>query len=979
MKKTNTLLFLIAFLAVSGISLLNAQVPEGYYKKYHIDQNFTGLEAIPVGWEVRTGSTTAAAPVTIFRSGGATVADGVVKASGSGGGTRGVDVLFPTPQSNAIIGQPADSVWYFEMDWTINGATLGPKNALGLLISGSKSQSLNTANFYVDGIFGLYVFGDGFLHYNNLDQQGPLKLEIDPAFTGDPNERYGPAINSGQYPGFGRAASDAATTALINTSTKTNVAYAAGKTYHITAILNFSTQKVVKLIITDNADPLNADTIENQAFLAPSFAGATSVVPLEQRFVGDIAIISSCNTRSSNAGNGSNAALNVYYDNIQIYRPEKSLGVTNVTINYKDRQGGAAKAARTIESLEISTIFNLLVSDKAGFIEGNNYFAYDAEATHAANAGKGNNDGESVVVASGASLDVVFKKSTLTSGSYVWTGANGFNWSELEDNFSVSGSAAMSFQNGNGAAFSNPDATNKEIQIPANLTLGEGNLIVSAAGYSFSGTGRVEGTGSLMIDAPTTIGIDNRLTGGAVINTSEPIIINHSGAAAKYETTLNNILLVLNPKAAFSAPITGNGGILNIEAVSDNTYSPAIKGFKTVNLNLANVGKGTNNNWSDPFTSVFSDTSVVVNVINISNQDTLPITYAVGNTSLAIAKVNLGDGTRLIHNGTPGTGSTISVRIGELSGSAYSSLEGNSVAADNRTIEFVVGELNTDAVFNGRILPQRTKFPSRHAGTELVFEKETITGDTTWYIPAPLKIKKVGKGSWTVNGEMWFGGDITVDEGTFVAGNKISSNVTQIKVDTAATFMAKNIVAETGIAVNIGTLSGSVTANSISLTGSTLKMNANSFAEGQFDKITTIGDFTTIAAVNPEDLNILDVTVKTANKDERIKIIEVLGNADVSFNKILVNGEDITINTPETSGAKFAFVWNETTNSGELLSLTNFTTALDQVSTEKTIRSELFYNATGQVVSKSDKGFLIKITTYTDGTKKIEKTIEFNR
>jgi hypothetical protein len=190
MKKKFTQLVLLSFLAIAGINLLNAQVPEGYYKKFHINADFTGVEAAPTGWEVRTGNT------AIFRSGGITFADGVVKASGSGSGTRGADLVFPSPQSKTVIGQPADSIWYLEMDWIINGATLGPKNALGLLFSGTKSNSVSTANYYVDGIFGLYVFGDGYLHYMNMDLYGPLKVQIDPTFSGDPNERYGPAITS---------------------------------------------------------------------------------------------------------------------------------------------------------------------------------------------------------------------------------------------------------------------------------------------------------------------------------------------------------------------------------------------------------------------------------------------------------------------------------------------------------------------------------------------------------------------------------------------------------------------------------------------------------------------------------------------------------------------------------------------------------------------------------------------------------------
>jgi len=356
------------------------------------------------------------------------------------------------------------------------------------------------------------------------------------------------------------------------------------------------------------------------------------------------------------------------------------------------------------------------------------------------------------------------------------------------------------------------------------------------------------------------------------------------------------------------------------------------------------------------------------------------LTYAVAATSLAKVKVNLGNNTRLILNGTPGANATTSVKIGELSGTAASSLEGNSVSGDlTRILEYEVGGLNTNAVFNGPIRPQLTKYPSRHSGTELAFEPLTTPGDTTWYIPSTLKLKKVGKGSWTVNGAMLFGGDITVLKGTLVLGNKVAASVTQIKVDTAAMLVAKNIIAETGIAINIGTLSGSVTANSISLTGSTLKMNVNSFAEGDFDKIVTIGDMSTIAAVSLANQNILDITVKNAIKDEKIKIIEVQGNADVTFDKIFVNGEDIKLNTATTEGAKFVYSWDEATNSGELLCLISVVTGLDQISNTKTLKSVQYYNATGQVVGKDSQGFLIKKTTFIDGTQSIEKTIRFDR
>ena len=80
----------------------------------------------------------------------------------------------------------------------------------------------------------------------------------------------------------------------------------------------------------------------------------------------------------------------------------------------------------------------------------------------------------------------------------------------------------------------------------------------------------------------------------------------------------------------------------------------------------------------------------------------------------------------------------------------------------------------------------------------------------------------------------------------------------------------------------------------------------------------------------------------------------------------------------ETVGAKFVYTWDEVTNSGELLSLTTMT-GLKPVSTEKTIQSVKYYNATGQLVGKDAQGFIISKTTYIDGTQKIEKSIKFNR
>jgi autotransporter-associated beta strand protein len=966
MRRLSIFLFTV-LLTVGSWSILNAQ--GNYYKKYHINATFDGLEALPSGWASRTGND------AVFRNGGVAVREGIMALSGSGSGTRGIDIVFPTPQSNEVIGQ--SDTWFLEFDWIINGAAVGPKNALGLLISGSNSQTVNNGTtWYVDGIFGLYAFGDGFLHYMNLDPQGP---END--LTEDPNDFYGPAIGSGDYPGFTRAGADATVAATVNASTLTEVAYATGKTYHITAELDFANQKVVNLTVTDKDDAANTQTFTDHAFLAPSLAGSAATVAVEDRVVNDLAMISAVNTRSTanGLGNGSNAALDVYLDNIDVYYLEPSQGIADVTINYKDRDGIQAKAPRVAINEQVSTVYSLITTDKEGFLEGTDYFAYDAEATHLANAGKGSNDGESVVVElnTGGSLDVIFKRTPITNGEYVWTGANGFNWNELEGNFSVSGGAAISYQPGNSVAFSDAAVLNKDIQLTTNLNLGEGDFTIAAEGYAFSGSGRVTGSGTLLIDAPTILALDNRLEGGALISTADPIQIKHAGAAAKFETTLPSVQLDLEPAAVFSTPINGNGGALSLSLLSDNTYSPGITGFSTVNINISNPGRAVSNNWSSPFTSVFED-GTVVNIRDIRESGALSATYAVSNTSLVTAKVNLGDNTRLIHNGTPADGATTSVKIGELSGTTESSLEGNSVGA-NRTIEWVVGGLNTDAVFNGRITPQLTKEPSRHSGDKVVYERLTVEGDTVWYLKAPLKLKKEGTGKWTVNGDLFFEGDITVAGGTLVLGANVDPLITQINVD-AGTLHSNNVVIQSYINVNNATLSGSVIdAYGVALTNSTLKLNVNSFTDGDYDKIISQGDFTLIPPIGDEERNILDITVNAAIAGERIQLIEVQGVPGGTFDKVFVNGKDITDNTEDTPGAEFVWVGideDQQVAVCELLSLINKEgSGIDSQTAEKTVKAIQYYDLTGRPTTKEAKGFVIQKITYTDNTQAVQKSI----
>ena len=50
MKKNSTFLFLLAFFVVGSLGVMKAQeVPSGFYKKFHIVDNFNERDVLPAG------------------------------------------------------------------------------------------------------------------------------------------------------------------------------------------------------------------------------------------------------------------------------------------------------------------------------------------------------------------------------------------------------------------------------------------------------------------------------------------------------------------------------------------------------------------------------------------------------------------------------------------------------------------------------------------------------------------------------------------------------------------------------------------------------------------------------------------------------------------------------------------------------------------------------------------------------------------
>ena len=973
MKKTFTFLFAAVMMLLLGVSSAFAQ-PGTFYKKHHLSQSATGVG----GWTVHTANNSSSFH---YRNGGAVLNRDAIRLSGGGGNGRGGAFTFPATNSTTDADFTAATQWNIEFNITMTTVETTYRNAFSFVFGGSNDiVTTNASTYYLDGIFGFFVYGGTNIHYMNMDNVGVPISDANGELTG---ENGAPALrpdDSGNgFVRFTRAGTSLDATDALCLSTKTDVTFTKGVTYHIAASLDFATQKVVSLTITEVDNPSNTATILDKPFLAPTFAGVSCDKDVADRIVADLSRFHFANTRASNVGNGNNTNIDVDIDNLEVYIMKESVGKADVTINYVDRDGNVVKPARVAAQQEVTLIYNLLDSDKVSSFDGTSYLAFDETATHAANAAKGLGENLTVGFAGEAdnSLTVVFKKSPLASGTYVWGGNNGFVWDYLQENFSVSGGAPISYQPGNAAQFS-ADVSNKEVQVVGAIELADANITVSAPGYAFTGTGSIESNGSMIIQAPVTLGVANNMVEGAVIETSGDVVINNSSAATKITTAQPNI--TLNMESGFGREITSStGGTLNLNSIEDNiNVSSAIEGFSTVNIGIKHRGLETGNAWTNPITSTFTAGTTVNVTDGIDHEDIkYPATYAVNANSLADAKVNLGENTRIILNTTPTANNTVTLNIGELRGEIGSSIQGNCVGGDeSRVLIYSIGALGTDAVFNGDITPQLTRRPDRRTGTEPVWERGTIAGvDTIWYTPTAFRLVKVGTGKWTVGGKIIMPDanttpTFTVNDGTLeLLDSLIAPAVNQITltVDSAGTLKTHgNFIAAYNVNID-GTMEGGAefggTFNMVS-ENAVLKLKVNSFTEGNFEKIKTAGDIAITAGV-------LDFTVVNPSVGEII-VLETASNNNIDESMenitVLVNGVDITANTPEDNGYYFDPASGSLGYSGPL--------GLDKNFANKEIRSIEYFNVLGQKVSEHTTGVVLEKTTYTDDSVNTVKTFK---
>ncbi|GAB6011495.1 beta strand repeat-containing protein [Viscerimonas tarda] len=604
-------------------------------------------------------------------------------------------------------------------------------------------------------------------------------------------------------------------------------------------------------------------------------------------------------------------------DNFQIYHYEESAGTADVTINYLDGVGGSpVKTARMAKDQELGSTYTLLDTDKVSFIDGGVYYAYDAAATGS----------ESVTVAAGASIDVIFKGTAVASGNYGWTGAANALWNEVDANFSIGGDPSIAYQNGNSIIF---DATgaNQTVSLTGGLNLAAQNITVSGGSYSFSGTGKLTGTGKFIVGASATLDIINELAGGVEL-TAGTLTVKRDAAATKYAvaggTTLN-----LNTGAAFSKAISGTGSSsVTLIPTSVVTYSSAITALSELNYQLLTAGSATG-------AGAFSGLPILNNTFasgSINVTTNVSEAWFGSTNNFTNNTLNLGDNVVLVYPANPANPSS-TITVGALSGTSGSIVKGPRI----RDINYTIGGLNTNTTFAG------------------VFEN--FPADNWENVPT-ITLTKTGTGSLTLLGAStnYVAGAVNVDAGTVVVDGSLAGATVPVTVAAAGTLKGAGSIA------GATTVNGTLTATDSYLSfGSDLTLGSAS--------TTNIKADASDAVEVTGNLNIsggtLNVTIDTTPaSDITIKLIGVTGT---------ITGTPATINLPGGDDVHYAVVVEA---DGLYLVYASEGVGITSAEYAKSVLSTEYYDLTGKAVSAEAKGFVIVKTIYTDGSVKASKVVK---
>ena len=329
--------------------------------------------------------TTANSNVSGNNVGSPTIRDGYLFTAASGSGGRGTKITNMTEVTDR-----QDTV-YYEFDWNPH-MLLGQANSTGT--TGTEPASYGVA--IVRGSNDSIVFGLWFERWSmragskyntdslNAEPLGDIHLMN---ISTDPYNPMPAAVVTRNVNGAdlsyytntlvpfamlepGTTSFFAAKCDSINKSTDLGRTFKMNRWYHIKAVIDFKTKRIISFDIHERENVDNKRSFTDLPFVN---TGANNVSRLE--------VASTRGKVEGGTANGINTNYEQRFDNFDIYTMREVAESASALVKYVDENGVELKASRTVPSLEVGAQFQATAADKVSIHIGDDIYIYDETST----------------------------------------------------------------------------------------------------------------------------------------------------------------------------------------------------------------------------------------------------------------------------------------------------------------------------------------------------------------------------------------------------------------------------------------------------------------------------------------------------------------------------------------------------------------------------------------------------------------------
>ncbi|WP_052572787.1 autotransporter-associated beta strand repeat-containing protein [Haloferula sp. BvORR071] len=421
------------------------------------------------------------------------------------------------------------------------------------------------------------------------------------------------------------------------------------------------------------------------------------------------------------------------------------------------------------------------------------------------------------------------------SGDLTWTGSVNSQWNTSTANW-TNGSAPASFLTGATASFTQDGNATTPIDLAQDLE--PDHVIIDAAkNYSFAGTGKIIGNGSLTKSGTGTLTFANAHTysGGTYLNAGTLATSTEAAMATIGSGPIifqGGALQQLDNSATYSTAnyamqvAAGQTGTLRCDSRMD--LSGTLTGAGTLNVYVPYVRFKTLADWSAFSGTINVTTDADGGLFRLAHTGGLPAaTLSLADKAVALSFLNY----------------THTLPIGCLTGSAGSALSGstpdNNNPPANTVVTWQIGAKNLDSTFAGVIQngngSSRTAIQKTGSAALTLAGVSTYTGPTTVSAGKLIVTGSLGSTTTTVESGGTLGGSGTI-------GGTVTCQGTLAPVGTLTLAGGLNLAASSSLNFDLGTVPDKIAVTGDLTLAGTLQVAAlPGFAAGTYTLMTYTG------------------------------------------------------------------------------------------------------------------------------------------